>query len=95
VAKPVSTARKILLCFWWDWKGIIYYELLPCGQTLNSDLYCQQLDRLKAAGDQQMPNCFPLGQRQATHIFGNAPEDPGTPMEASFASTVESGSRTK
>ena len=25
----------------WDWQGIIYYELLPYGQTLNSDLYCQ------------------------------------------------------
>ncbi|GFW09025.1 histone-lysine N-methyltransferase SETMAR [Trichonephila clavipes] len=28
VAKPGLTARKVLLCIWWDWKGIIYYELL-------------------------------------------------------------------
>ncbi|GFX17188.1 mariner Mos1 transposase [Trichonephila clavipes] len=49
------TARKLLLCIWWDWKGIIYYELLVCGQTLNSDLYCQQLDRLKLAIDQKQP----------------------------------------
>ncbi|KAL6420427.1 hypothetical protein ACFW04_014434 [Cataglyphis niger] len=34
---------------------IIYYELLPYGQTLNSDLYCQQLDRLKIAIDQKRP----------------------------------------
>ena len=45
VAKLGLTVRKVLLCVWWDWQGI-YYELLPCGQTLNSDLYCQQLDRL-------------------------------------------------
>lgn len=44
VAKPGLTARKVLLCVWWDWKGIIYYELLPYGQTLNSNIYCQQPD---------------------------------------------------
>ena len=43
------TASKVLQCVWWDWQGIIHYELLPYGQTLNSDLYCQQLDRLNAA----------------------------------------------
>ncbi|GFX96133.1 putative DD34D transposase [Trichonephila clavipes] len=29
--------------------------MLPHGQTLNSDLYCQQLDRLKLAIDQKVP----------------------------------------
>ncbi|GFT81635.1 hypothetical protein TNCV_3674571 [Trichonephila clavipes] len=29
-------------------------ELLPHGQTLNSNLYCQQLDRLKLAIDQKL-----------------------------------------
>ncbi|GFV94845.1 putative DD34D transposase [Trichonephila clavipes] len=55
VAKPGLTARKVLLCIWWDWKGIIYYEFLPYGQTLNSDPYCQRLDRLKLAIDQKRP----------------------------------------
>ncbi|CAK9811656.1 Histone-lysine N-methyltransferase SETMAR [Anthophora quadrimaculata] len=55
VAKQGLTSRKVLLCIWWDWKGIIYYELLPYGQTLNSDIYCQQLDRLKLAIDQKRP----------------------------------------
>ncbi|GFY35977.1 mariner transposase [Trichonephila clavipes] len=35
--------------------GTIYYELFPYGQTLNSQLYCQQLDRLKLAIDQKWP----------------------------------------
>ncbi|GFW97668.1 mariner transposase [Trichonephila clavipes] len=55
VSKPGLTARKVLLCIWRDWKGISYYELLPYGQTLNSDLYCQQMDRFKPAIDQKWP----------------------------------------
>ncbi|XP_072756194.1 histone-lysine N-methyltransferase SETMAR-like [Anoplolepis gracilipes] len=55
IAKPGSTAKKILLCIWWDWKEIIHYELLPSGQTRNSDLYCQQLTRLKQAIDLKRP----------------------------------------
>ncbi|GFU77464.1 mariner Mos1 transposase [Trichonephila clavipes] len=55
VAKPGLMARNFLLCIWWNWKGIIYYELLPYGQTLNSDIYCQQLDRLKLVIDQKRP----------------------------------------
>ena len=34
---------------WWDWKGVVYFELLPRNQTINSDVYCQQLDKLDAA----------------------------------------------
>ncbi|GFS84108.1 mariner transposase [Trichonephila clavipes] len=52
LAKPGLTARKVRLCVWEDWKIIIHYELRPHGQTLNSDLHCQQLDRLKPVIDQ-------------------------------------------
>ncbi|GFY03010.1 mariner Mos1 transposase [Trichonephila clavipes] len=55
VAKPGLTARKVLLCIWWDWKGIICYELLPYRQILNSDLYRQQLNHLKLAINQKRP----------------------------------------
>ncbi|GFU62578.1 mariner Mos1 transposase [Trichonephila clavipes] len=55
VAKPGLTTRKALLCIWCEWKGIIYYELLPYGQTLNLDLYCQQMDSLKLVIDPKRP----------------------------------------
>ena len=42
-------------CIWWDWKGVLYYELLPENQTINSNnnKYCSQLDQLKAALDKK------------------------------------------
>lgn len=53
--KPRLTPFKIMLCIWWDWKGVVYYELLPRNETINSTKYCQQLDRLKAAIAEKRP----------------------------------------
>jgi len=41
--KPNIHANKILLCIWWDWKGVLYYELLQPGETITADRYQQQL----------------------------------------------------
>lgn len=38
---------------WWNYKGILYYENLQSAQTLNSELDCQQFDRLKQEIDQK------------------------------------------
>ena len=35
-----------MLCVWWDYEGVIYYEILPQNQTINSNVYCQQLSNL-------------------------------------------------
>ncbi|GBP84831.1 Mariner Mos1 transposase [Eumeta japonica] len=45
IAKPVLIRNKLMLCVWWDWKGIIHYELLPLDKTINLKLYCKQLMR--------------------------------------------------
>ncbi|KAJ0173665.1 hypothetical protein K1T71_010814 [Dendrolimus kikuchii] len=44
-----------MLCVWWDWKGIIHYELLPPGRTIDSELYCEQLMRLKQKVERKRP----------------------------------------
>ena len=35
-----------MLCVWWDMKGKVYYEFLEPKQTLNANLYSEQLMRL-------------------------------------------------
>ena len=44
-----------MLYIWWDWKGVLYYELLPENQTINSNKHCSHLDQQKAALDEKCP----------------------------------------
>jgi len=32
ISKPELTANKVMLSVWWDWKGIVHYELLQRGK---------------------------------------------------------------
>ena len=34
---------------WWDFKWIVYFELLPDNTTISSEVYCNQLDKLSDA----------------------------------------------
>ena len=45
--------EKLMLCILWEWKGVLYYELLPENQTVNSSEYFSQLYQLKAALDEK------------------------------------------
>jgi len=53
IAKPGLMRKKVML--WWDWKRIIHYELLLSNQTINSELYCEQLQRLQQAIERKRP----------------------------------------
>ena len=45
---------------WWDWKGVIFFELLPRNQTINSDVYYRQLNKLNAAVKEKRPELVNL-----------------------------------
>jgi len=38
----ITFGRKTMLCVWWDQKGVVYYELLKPGETVNTKRYQQQ-----------------------------------------------------
>nr|KAF6360048.1 hypothetical protein mMyoMyo1_011006 [Myotis myotis] len=38
-----------MLCIWWDQEGMVYYELLKPGETINTDHYRQQIINLNHA----------------------------------------------
>jgi len=43
-AKTDLNTVKIMLCVWWTINGIVHWELLPPNSTVDSNVYCQQLD---------------------------------------------------
>lgn len=77
VAKPRLTPFKIMLSVWWDWKGVVHFELLPKNETINSAKYCQQLDRLKAAITEKRPE---LANRRGV-VFQHDNARPHTSLE--------------
>ena len=44
-----------MLFVWWDWEGVVFFELLPKNHTINSDVYCRQLNKLNAAVKEKRP----------------------------------------
>lgn len=49
IAKPEIHQKKVMLCCWWDRKGLVHYELLREGCTVSADVYCEQLENLRDA----------------------------------------------
>ena len=47
--------KKVMLSVWWDFKGIVYSELLPRNQTINSNVYCCQLMKLDQEINEERP----------------------------------------
>ena len=47
--------KKVILYIWWDWMGVLYYELILENEKINSNKYSSQLGQLKAALDEKRP----------------------------------------
>lgn len=45
-ARQNRFGKKAMLCVWWDQKGVVYYDLLKHGETINSDRYQKQIMEL-------------------------------------------------
>ena len=71
IPKPGVHRKKIMLCVWWDQKGIIYYELLEPKQTVTANLYSQQLMRLSLALETKRPY-RDKGKRNVILLHDNA-----------------------
>ena len=46
VAKQDRFGKKVMVSVWWNYQGIIYFELLRDGRAVNGPLYAEQLDRV-------------------------------------------------
>lgn len=56
VPKMERFAKKVLLCVWWNYEGIVHFELLESGKTVNAELYSMQLERVLEALRSRYPS---------------------------------------
>ena len=68
--RPVFIQRR-WCCMWWDWKGVLYYELLLENQMIHCNKYCSQLDQLKTARSE---TCLKLVNRKCIVFYQDSTE---------------------
>lgn len=47
--KPDIHGKKAMLCIWWNFKGLVYMDILEAGQTVTADIYKEQLTKVDLA----------------------------------------------
>ena len=71
IAQSTSKAdifqKIVMLSVWWNFEGIVYFELLSRNQTINSNVYCRQLMKLDKTSRKSGQNWQFL---KTTYIFG-------------------------
>ncbi|GFW70985.1 histone-lysine N-methyltransferase SETMAR [Trichonephila clavipes] len=55
ISKADIHQKQVLLSVWWDYKGIVYFELLPSNRTINIDVYFEQLTKLNNVVEEKRP----------------------------------------
>lgn len=71
-ARPNRFGKKTMLCTWWDQKGVVYYELLKPGETVNTQRYQQQLIELNHSLLIKRPE-YERRQHKVIFLHDNAP----------------------
>ena len=69
-----------MLCVWWDQKGIVYYELLKPGETVNTARYQQQMINLAQALRVNRPEYQRLHDKVIL-LHDNAPTHTAEPVK--------------
>ena len=64
--------KTLKKCVWWDQKGVIYYELLKPGETVNTNRYKQQMINLNRALQEKRPD-YRRRQHKVIFVHDNAP----------------------
>uniref|UniRef100_A0A0N5CHJ6 HTH_48 domain-containing protein n=1 Tax=Strongyloides papillosus TaxID=174720 RepID=A0A0N5CHJ6_STREA len=53
--KPKLSPKKLLISVWWSAAGIIHYEFLKPGETIDSVSYCQLIEKMHQKLSQKRP----------------------------------------
>ena len=83
--RPNCFSKKTMLCVWWDQSGIVYYELLQPGETVNAQRYRQQMINLNDALIERRPE-WARRHGKGIVLHDNAPSCTAKPVKNTFKS---------
>lgn len=70
VVKQKRFEQKVMLCVWWNYEGLLHFELIPNGQSITADLYSKQLEKVYAILVKRYPSL--INRRQVLLQQDNA-----------------------
>lgn len=70
LAAPEPDHKKLMLCIWWASWGIVHYEILERDTMVDSELYCQQLERVQEKLLALRPRL--VNRREVVYLHDNA-----------------------
>ncbi|GFO38037.1 histone-lysine N-methyltransferase SETMAR [Plakobranchus ocellatus] len=56
-----QSVKKVMVTVFWDSRGMILLDILPKGESVNADQYCETLDRLRHAVRRKRPGLLRSG----------------------------------
>ncbi|GFN80889.1 histone-lysine N-methyltransferase SETMAR [Plakobranchus ocellatus] len=59
--KVQQSATKMMVIVFWDSRGMILLDILPKGESINADRYCETLDQLRHAVRHKKPGLLRSG----------------------------------
>ncbi|GFN98065.1 histone-lysine N-methyltransferase SETMAR [Plakobranchus ocellatus] len=59
--KVQQSTTKVMATVFWDSRGMILLDILPKGESVNADRYCETLDRLRHAVRRKRPGLLRSG----------------------------------
>ena len=69
--KPELHPKKVMLSVWWDFKGVLYWELLPTNTTVTAEVYIAQLEKLKKSQIEIKPPVLKKYISESQNLFAN------------------------
>jgi len=83
-ARQMRSKMKVMLIVFFDMEGIVHYEYVPQGQTVNQQFYLQVLKRLRLGVSRKRPQKRAAGAWAPHH--DNAPAHTAHSMQVFLAS---------
>lgn len=83
--RPNRFGKKTMLCVWWDQNGVVYYELLKPGETVNAQRYRQQMINLNQALIDKRPE-WATRHGKVILLHDNAPSHTAKPVKDTLKS---------